>query len=410
MGIDDILDSIAAIFMILVMIGPLFVMIDERREIRRANRMKESEEHKEVIRLKETKKQMEVEQEQFAREQEQFAREKEQFAREKEEFAKEKGQSAIEKAQVETLKSENKRKDKLIQELSWKLSEAESKIKRYQNIIRDKNEFDEKRKFEFENNQKVALRVFKKSTLEYQNTYKIFQSITNGRMNNAFDTDLYIKNLDITAEIGSGDHYYKGVTLTKCECEDFKHTKSPCKHMLFLIYSLGVLQMYKEECYKRDNWIQDIYALQGQKKELENKIKSAKDIQKNVDKRIRILQKSYDKAKKELQELIEKKCSAYPIFAAMYADVYTYYYDLAAQSLRDKPRPAVGEALRIVELRKHTREHIKEKKELEYKLGAIRQIYPEVDKIFNNDFDVEDPPVLIPKIKNRPMGRYEKIE
>ena len=308
---------------------------------------------------------------------------------------------------IEFLNIEIIKKDNSIRELTQQLLDANSKNRRYQNIIRDKDEF-EKRRFKFENNQKVALRIFKKATLEYQTTYKIFQSICNNRLNNAFDTDLYIRNLNISAEIGSGDHYYEGVTLTKCECDDFKHTKSPCKHMLFLIYSLGVLQMYKEECYKRDNWIQDIYALQGQKKELEKKIKSAKDNQKKTDKKLQALKKSVEKTDKELGELIEKKCSAYPIFAAMYADVYTYYYDLAAQILREKPHPATGEAFRIEELRQHTREHIKEKKILEYKLGAVKQLYPDVDRILNEDFDMDNPPVLYPQIKKHRQSGARK--
>lgn len=265
---------------------------------------------------------------------EKIKKDEEQIKKAKEEIRIEKEDIALEWAAIEKTREDFSQK--------WReICEEKENIKKAYADIDSQRIFISK---EFENKQSAALFIFKKATLEHQNTHKIFQSICNGRLNNAFDTDLYIKDLKISAEVGSGDHYYRGVTLTECQCEDFKRTRQPCKHMLFLIYSLGVLQMYREECYRRDNWIQDIYALQGQKKELEKKIKNAKNTQKNLDKKIRVLQASSEKVSKNLETLI--------------------------------------------------------------------QIYPDAEKIFNNDFDIDNPPILIPNPpkavndkKKNPQGR-----
>jgi hypothetical protein len=73
----------------------------------------------------------------------------------------------------------------------------------------------------------------------------MYDSIMDGRLRNAFQTELSICNIDVTAEIKSTEKIYT-VTPCSCTCPDFEKRGKPCKHMLFLAYSLGVLQAYPE--------------------------------------------------------------------------------------------------------------------------------------------------------------------
>lgn len=164
-----------------------------------------------------------------------------------------------------------------------------------------------------------------------------------------------------------------------------------------------------------DEYGEDLTQIWEATEEIKKLEKTVKDGNKNIEKlqeKYKNIKKATDIADKELQELIEKKCEAFPIFASMYADVYTYYYSLAAKALRDKPHPAEKEAKRIEELRTETKGYFQEKKEMEYKFGALLQLYPDAEKIFNNDFDIDNPPILIPNPpkaindkKKNPQGR-----
>ena len=77
----------------------------------------------------------------------------------------------------------------------------------------------------------------------------MYKKIIDGKLNNAFKTDLSIDRLyPIKANVRSGDHLYTNVTLSSCSCKDFEFGHGdPCKHMLFLAYNLGILQIAREE-------------------------------------------------------------------------------------------------------------------------------------------------------------------
>ena len=80
---------------------------------------------------------------------------------------------------------------------------------------------------------------------ENRSVRSMYDSVMDGRLRNAFNTELSIRKIDVIAEIKSTENIYT-VTLCSCTCPDFEKRGKPCKHMLFLAYSLGVLQAYPE--------------------------------------------------------------------------------------------------------------------------------------------------------------------
>ncbi len=105
-------------------------------------------------------------------------------------------------------------------------------------------------------NEKLAIIAFAneiESCLK-EKSENLTKGIKIGRLHNFFyqDKDYYIKDLKITATIDKihpqeDDKAYT-TTLSTCDCDDVKKNHVPaCKHMLFLAYSLGVLQLYRNK-------------------------------------------------------------------------------------------------------------------------------------------------------------------
>ncbi len=220
-----------------------------------------------------------------------------------------------------------------------------------------------------------------------------------------------VSQIECKVRSSSGETY--ATSLKWCSCRDQQNRGGVCKHMLSLAIQLGAVNVNHKAIM--DEYGEDLTQIWEAKEKIKILEKTIKDGNKDTEKlqaKYKKLKKATDMAEKELQELIEKKCEVFPIFASMYADVYTYYYSVAAKALCDKPRPAKKAAQTIEELRAETQEYLKEKKEMEYKFGALLQLYPDAEKIFNNDFDIDNPPILIPHSpkavndkKKNPRGR-----
>ena len=109
---------------------------------------------------------------------------------------------------------------------------------------------------------------------------KMLDRVIEGRLNNAFDSNLSIENF--TTEFPSSDKTKTyTTTLTSCTCPDYigvppnyKKNPLPCKHMLYLAYTLGVLQLNQTETQEK-YWIsvQRISENAEKIKELEKQIK-----------------------------------------------------------------------------------------------------------------------------------------
>lgn len=89
-------------------------------------------------------------------------------------------------------------------------------------------------------------------------------------------------------------------------------------------------------------------------------------------------------------EIIKQKCSYYPKLAATISDLLTIHYEKSADYLEHKKRPAFTEAYRIRELRKETKTILKEKKLLEYQLGYIKELFPNIEDIFDDGFSTHE--------------------
>lgn len=102
-----------------------------------------------------------------------------------------------------------------------------------------------------------------------------------------------------------------------------------------------------------------------------------------------VIKDYYDGTMKRLEKYIEERCESYPYLAGLMADFLTLHYEKSAHLLESKQRPAYMEAYRIRELRAETQKIIVEKKQLEYKLAYIQQMFPNIDDIFDSGFTEE---------------------
>lgn len=104
---------------------------------------------------------------------------------------------------------------------------------------------DEKKAFEF---------VLNEYNSFFSNTTrKLLEGIEIGRLHNYFDNanDYYFTDFSVIVhnkQPKKNDTSPYKTTLTSCGCYDFRKRGVPaCKHMLFLAYSLGILQIYREK-------------------------------------------------------------------------------------------------------------------------------------------------------------------
>ena len=116
----------------------------------------------------------------------------------------------------------------------------------------------------------------------------IFKSIYNGAWNRVRETFLRVKVLHVDAVIDSGDKIY-ATTLDKCDCEDFLRKNRPCKHMIYLAYVIGYLQLNKDLIEETEN--DSIRRLSNhhkkyydEKKELEKERKKLEKLQEKINK------------------------------------------------------------------------------------------------------------------------------
>lgn len=78
--------------------------------------------------------------------------------------------------------------------------------------------------------------------------HSYYKSIYDAVLQHAFDNPPRIKNVEIRALIHSAttDKIYS-TSLLDCTCQDHKRRHRPCKHMLYLAYLLGLLQINQKD-------------------------------------------------------------------------------------------------------------------------------------------------------------------
>lgn len=204
------------------------------------------------------------------------------------------------------------------------------------------------------------------------------KSILNGRLNNAFNAELLIKEINISAEIQSAENEYH-VTLTGCTCKDFQCRKEPCKHMLYLAYLLGLLQIDQKQSMAATKLISTLKYLRDNETQIQ--------INKERIKELRSKATNLQSFINELDQIIKEKQAAYPRIAGLIADHETLHYATTATLLLHKKNPAPKAADEVKKARAEIREIKKEKKIAEYKLAYIEKLFPNINDIFDEGFD-----------------------
>ena len=312
-----------------------------------------------------------------------FKKEKAKYEREYEE--KERVLFAIKEQEFE----EVERKTKLLTAERKKLQKAEvyytEQAKRYEDAFKNVH-------------QHVVESILKPIRISEERKREFVKVLCTERGKKALEEPMFfceVSQIECKVRSSSGKEY--DTSLNWCKCGDQKNRGGICKHMLSLAIQIGAVNVNKKDILEEyEKKLTQTWDLDKKNKQLEGEIKEKKQTIAQLENKQQALTQVTLRADTELKELIKNRCAAYPQFAAMYADVYTYYYDLAAHMLLEKAHPAKGEALRIKELRRHTREHIEEKKVLEYQLRFAKNLYPGISQIFNEDFDPQNAPILEP--------------
>lgn len=253
----------------------------------------------------------------------------------------------------------------------------------------------------------------KQQCVKQFNLEPLYDSVLNGRLINAFESNLSIENLRAVADINSGDHHYQNVTLTGCTCMDYQTRHIPCKHMLFLAHHLGILRSdrdYLERALQKANdKVKEVKSIEKNNKQRDESFKKKLDkAQKDLDNRYQQVIAKHDEAVafeeeatkrlvqlkneslKSVDEYVKLKCGSYPQLAGVMADFMTFRYEESIRILTQKSRPALGEVARIKELKVETKNIIKKEKQLEYKLAYIEKLFPNINDIFDDDFNEQD--------------------
>lgn len=160
--------------------------------------------------------------------------------------------------------------------------------------------------------------------------------------------------------------------------------------ILFVFIFGGLIFLYvsskqgDEKAYKERQFEQKIEELNRKQMSLQRTIaqKETELAEKNKK-----AEKFFDSIIKQSELIIDKGAEMYPRIAAVSADLKLINYDYAAKTLEEKAHPAYMEAMRIRELRKQTKDILFEKNLYEYKYNYIVELFPNVEDIFDSDFD-----------------------
>ena len=98
----------------------------------------------------------------------------------------------------------------------------------------------------------------------------------------------------------------------------------------------------------------------------------------------------YEERIKEIDTIAKLKLDGIPYFSEIMSDFLLKHYEESAYYLEHKRRPAIAEAKRINELKKETREYVKQLKTLEYKLKYIEALFPNINDLFDNEFNATE--------------------
>lgn len=175
--------------------------------------------------------------------------------------------------------------------LADKIPRSRRKVDKENEELREQHRNDWEQMQALQKTQEEGKALYKTTCVQLREKFsedvpKMLDSVITGRLNNAFDSNLSIENF--TTEFPSSDKTKTyTTTLTSCNCKDRGNRHAPCKHMLYLAYTLGVLQINQTETQAK-YWIsvQRINENAEKIKEQEKQIKKNKNTIKRQEQKI----------------------------------------------------------------------------------------------------------------------------
>ncbi len=135
------------------------------------------------------------------------------------------------------------------------------------------------------------------------------QSIKEAVLQHSFDKPPIVEKIDIYAKIHStsSKEIYR-TTLTECSCSDHRFRDRPCKHMLYLAFILGLLQINQKEYRFTNQIISENYAtIRHQKEEISCKkeyIRGQEIKQEKLEHKNQQLKKRNENLSNEIEKII----------------------------------------------------------------------------------------------------------
>lgn len=233
---------------------------------------------------------------------------------------------------------------------------------------------------------------------------ELHQGIMEGRLLKAFEVPPTISDVKISALVKSPNSVYT-TTLKDCTCQDFYFRKHPCKHMLYLYYTVCLLYAEKplmdEALFKIYSEIQDkkayINQLNNNKTKLENEIENIKYTKRCYERTLEDLKSEIENSKRnivieldEFKQLLDDKNFRFTKMAQEFAEFSTQYYDANAYYLLHKNHPALSAADTVKALKREAKIYVRELAELRLKLEYIEKLFPNINDIFEPGFNGKD--------------------
>lgn len=203
------------------------------------------------------------------------------------------------------------------------------------------------------------------------------KSIMQGGLQRAFIHPPAIEEIGICAIIHSTtteELYF--TSLQSCTCKDHAHRHRPCKHMLYLAYLLGLLQIDQKD-YK--HLVEEYNDLTVQIAELKEEIEEERQTK---DKLISLMN--------QVIRVINEAPNCYSRLAGVMSDLVLIEFAKSDAYLRIKHPRAKKAHEEVADLRVIAHEATRKYKELEYKMGEIKALFPNIEDILNKDFRIDD--------------------
>ncbi len=192
---------------------------------------------------------------------------------------------------------------------------------------------------------------------------------------------------DCQAEVLSGSGHIYRTSLISCNCPDFRNRGGPCKHMLFLLFTLRSPDFSSLSLHQLEQLQQlDAKYKRQEQSRVASVIKLSEQL-KEKDEEIDDLQNKLNEHTSGLQTMLSSNLTAIPWLAGMMADYLTYDLEIMAKELDwgcDQKR--LKKVASIREIRAEAKARIQEAKEAVYQLEYLRSLYPGIDDVLETDY------------------------